>query len=126
MKQKRHGLSIGIERVGDRLFMYLRAQGKLTHKDYEVITPMIDNALKGVKEPKVKVFFDVMEFNGWEAAAAWDDFKLGLKYGNEFDKIVVYGNKKWQKLAAKVGSWFTKGEIKFFEDEDRALSWLID
>ena len=53
MKIKRHGLSIGIERTGDKFFLSLKAQGKLTHKDYETIAPMIDSALAEVKEPKV-------------------------------------------------------------------------
>jgi len=43
MSIKRHGLSIGIERSGSDVFLSLKAIGKLTHKDYETITPMIDS-----------------------------------------------------------------------------------
>ena len=39
MSIKRHGLSIGIERVGSEFFLSLKAIGKLTHEDYETITP---------------------------------------------------------------------------------------
>ncbi len=124
MKFKRHGLSIGIARTGDDYFLSLTAQGTLTHKDYEIITPMIDSALAEVKDPKVKVLVDGTELEGWEARAAWDDFRLGLKHGREFEKIAVYGNKKWQEFAVKVGSWFTAGEVKYFENENDALSWL--
>ncbi|GMR00997.1 MAG: STAS/SEC14 domain-containing protein [Gammaproteobacteria bacterium] len=120
----RHGLSIGIERVNEDFFLSLKAVGKLTHEDYEKINPMIDSALEGVKDPKVKAFIDGSELEGWELRAAWDDFKLGLKHGNEFDKIAIFGNKKWQEYAAKVGSWFVSGEIKYFEDSDEALTWL--
>jgi len=124
MKFERHGISIGIERTDNELFLSLKAQGKLTHKDYETITPMIDSALAEVKEPKVKVFFDGTELEGWEPRAAWDDFKIGLKHGNEFEKIAIYGNEKWLELFAKIGSWFMTGEIKYFEDEKEALDWL--
>ena len=120
----RHGLSIGIERVGCDLFLSLKAVGKLTHNDYKTITPMIDAALSEVKEPKVKVLVDGTELEGWELRAAWDDFKIGLKHGNEFEKIAIYGNKNWQEMAAKVGSWFISGEIKCFESLDDALEWL--
>jgi hypothetical protein len=126
MKINRHGLYIGIESVGDEFFLSLKAIGKLTHRDYEKINPMIDSALQGVKDPKVKVFLDASELEGWELRAAWDDFKLGLKHGGEFEKIAIFGNKKWQEYSAKVGSWFISGEIKFFEDADEALSWLQD
>lgn len=124
MKFKRHGLSIGIERIEDQFLLSLKAQGKLTHKDYEIITPMIDSALAAVKEPKVKVLIDGTELEGWQARAAWDDFKLGLKHGNEFEKVAIYGNKKWQELVAKIGSWFIAGEIKYFENVDDAITWL--
>lgn len=85
---------------------------------------MIDSALKEVKEPKVKVLIDETELNGWEPRAVWDDFKLGLKHGNEFEKIAIYGNKDWQKKAAKIGGWFISGEVKYFDNYDDAIAWL--
>lgn len=124
MKSQRHGLSIGIDRIGSDFFLSLKAQGKLTHKDYEIITPLIDSALSEVKEPKVKALIDGTELEGWDVRAAWDDFKIGLKHGNEFGKVAIYGNKKWQELTAKIGSWFISGEIKYFDDENEAISWL--
>ena len=124
MSIKRHGLSIGIERSGSDFFLSLKAIGKLTHKDYEMITPMIDSALNAVKEPQVKALIDGTELEGWELRAAWDDFKLGLKHGNEFVKIAIYGNKHWQEIAAKVGAWFVSGEVKYFDNEEDALAWL--
>ena len=53
-----------------------------------------------------------------------DLFKLGLKHGSEFEKIAIYGNKGWQEMAAKIGSWFVSGEMKYFESLDEALAWL--
>ena len=122
----RHGLSIGIERVGNEFFLSLKAVGKLTHEDYEKINPMIDSALKGVKDPKVKVFIDGSELEGWELRAVWDDFKLGLKHGNEFDKIAIFGNKKWQEYAAKIATWFISGDVEYFESTNDAFTWLQD
>ena len=124
MSITRHGLSIGIERVADNIYLSLKAVGKLTHEDYETITPMIDSALDGVKEAKVKVLIDGTELEGWELRAAWDDFKLGLKHGGEFEKIAIYGNKNWQEITAKICSWFISGEVKYFENYDGALAWL--
>ncbi len=124
MKIERHGLSIGIERSGNNIFLSLKAIGKLTHEDYETITPMIDNALDSVKDPKVKVIIDGTEMEGWDLRAAWDDLKLGLKHGNEFEKIAIYGNKNWQEIAAKVGAWFVSGDVKYFSTAEDALTWL--
>ena len=124
MNTKRHGLSIGIERSGSDFFLSLKAVGKLTHEDYKRITPMIDSALSMVKEPQVKVLIDGTQMEGWELRAAWDDFKIGLKHGNEFKRIAIYGNKNWQEITAKIGSWFISGEVKYFDDEGDALAWL--
>ena len=124
MNMMRHGLSIGIERIGSDFFLSLKAVGKLTHADYEIINPMIDSALVGIKSPRIKVLVDGSELEGWELRAAWDDFKLGLKHGGEFDKIAIFGNKKWQEYSAKIGSWFISGEVKYFEDLNEALSWI--
>ncbi len=120
----RHGLSIGIERTDSSFFMTMKAIGKLTHEDYETITPMIDAALAGVQEAKINMLVDGTQMEGWEARAAWDDFKLGIKHGKEFEKIAIYGNKNWQEIAAKIGSWFVSGEVKYFADQDDALQWL--
>ena len=124
MSINKHGLSIGIERSGSDFFLSLKAVGKLTHEDYQTITPMIESALDAVKAPQVKALIDGTELEGWELRAAWDDFKIGLKHGNEFVKIAIIGNKHWQELAAKVGAWFVSGEVKYFQSEEDAVAWL--
>ncbi len=124
MSIQRHGLSIGIERINNDFFLTLRATGKLSHKDYETITPMIDSALEGVKQAKINALIDGTKLEGWELRAAWDDFKIGLKHGKQFAKIAIFGNKGWQEMAAKVGTWFVSGEVKYFENETAAVNWL--
>lgn len=124
MNHLRHGLSVGIERMGNDFFLSLKVVGKLTHADYQIITPMIDSAIATLKDPNVDVLIDATELEGWELRAAWDDFKLGLKHNNEFNKIALVGNKNWQEMAAKVGAWFISGEMKYFENMTDATAWL--
>jgi hypothetical protein len=124
MSNQKHGLSIGMDRINDNFFLTLKAQGKLTHNDYQIITPLIDSALAEVSSPNVKVLIDGTELEGWELRAAWDDFKLGLKHGNEFNKIAIVGNKRWQEILSKLGNWFISGEVQYFENEHEALAWL--
>jgi hypothetical protein len=121
---KRHGISIGIERVDNSFFLSLKAVGKLNHEDYELITPMIDSALEAVSDPIVNVYIDASEFEGWELRAAWDDLRLGLKHGRQIEKIAIYGTDEWQKLATRIGGWFIAGETGFFKDAEEAISWL--
>jgi hypothetical protein len=121
---KKHGLSIGLKRIDTEFFLSIRAMGTLTHADYEVITPLIDAALAEVKQPRVNVLIDATEFDGWELRAAWDDFKIGVKHNNDFHKIAIYGNKRWQDVWVKIASWFISGEIEFFEQFEDAVKWI--
>lgn len=124
MQNKEHGISIGLYRTGDQFFLRLLVQGKLTHEDYQMITPMLDNALAKVEHPTIKALVECHQFEGWELRAAWDDFKLGLKHRKAFAKIAIVGDKPWEKAVAKVGSWFIDGDMQFFEDVRDARQWL--
>ncbi|MGY5452784.1 STAS/SEC14 domain-containing protein [Agarivorans sp. MS3-6] len=124
MSIRRHGITVGIERVETRLLVSFRAYGKLTHQDYQAITPMLESALAEVDHPRIRGFFDASELEGWELRAAWDDLKLGLKHGKSFEKIAILGNQQWLEWASKIGQWFIAGEVKIFEQEQDALVWL--
>ncbi|ENQ1033385.1 STAS/SEC14 domain-containing protein [Vibrio parahaemolyticus] len=124
MSIERHGISVGLEECGSEFFLVFKAVGKLTHEDYQAITPVLESALAGVKVQHVKVLVDISEFSGWELRAAWDDFQLGLKIGPKFEKVAIYGDKNWQELASKVGGWFISGEMQSFNEYDSAIKWL--
>ncbi|EJL6735756.1 STAS/SEC14 domain-containing protein [Vibrio alginolyticus] len=124
MSSERHGISVGLERFGSEFFLVFKAVGKLTHEDYQAITPVLESALAGVKGQHVKVLVDISEFSGWELRAAWDDFQLGLKIAPKFEKVAIYGDKNWQELASKVGGWFISGEMQSFNEYDSAIKWL--
>lgn len=124
MSIEHHGITIGVERIESESILVLKASGKLTHEDYEVVTPILDSALQGLGVSNIKMLVDISEFSGWELRAAWDDFQLGLKLGFQFEKVAIYGDKNWQELAAKVGGWFVSGDMKSFGDRKSAVKWL--
>ena len=119
-----HGISIGITRVEDNFFMKLKIAGTLTHQDYEMMVPMIENALQGVKEPKVQLLVDALNLKGWETRALWDDLKFGLNHMSDFAKIAFVGNKDWEEYAIKISSWFMSGDIEYFTNMDDAIVWI--
>jgi hypothetical protein len=120
----RHGLSIGIERIDSNFFMTFKAVGKLTHEDYKTMIPMLESAFNSVDIPSIKALVDCSEFEGWELRAAWDDLKLGLKYGKQFDKMAVVGEQKWLEVSSKLASWFMAGEVEHFDNVADAIDWL--
>jgi len=116
-------MDINIEPKGSVLNVTLKATGKLTHGDYEVMVPMMDQAIKSMPNVKVNMLLDATEFEGWELEAAWDDFKFGMEYKDIFVKIAIVGTEKWQSYMAKMGDWFMDGEVKFFYDLAEAQEW---
>ncbi|ADG93577.1 conserved hypothetical protein [Arcobacter nitrofigilis DSM 7299] len=124
MKTKKHELTVGIQKVDSSILLTIKAVGTLTHEDYETITPLIDSALEGVTNPKIRAICDCTELEGWELKAAWDDLKIGLKHGNQFEKIAIITGKSWIKIGSKITSWFIQGEVKNFENELEAFEWL--
>ncbi len=121
---KKHGISIGIDRIGSEFFLSIKAVGKLTHDDYELMIPMIESALDGVDEPSIKVIVDITQFDGWELKAAWDDFKFALKHDKEFSKIAIYGNSGISKIVSNISSWFVSAQVSYFDSYEDALKWL--
>ncbi len=119
-----HSISIGISHIGEAFFLKISVKGTLTHEDYKKMIPMVENALVGVKDPRVKVLIDAREFKGWDMRAAWDDLKFGLKHNKEFTKLAFVGNKEWELYSIKISNWFMSGEMRYFEDIDSAAAWL--
>ena len=123
----KHGISVGIERYGeDDFFVTFKAIGTLTHQDYEVMVPVLEAALAGVKDPDIYALVDVTELEGWELQAAWDDLKLGVKHVRHFERIAIVGKTTLQEVMAKLANWFTPAEVKFFVDKLDAITWLKD
>ena len=91
MNNCKHKLSLCVERIDGDTLLTLKIAGILTQDDYKLITPMINFALEGVKNPKVRVLVDGTQVEGYELMAAWDCFKLGLKHGKEFEKEATAG-----------------------------------
>lgn len=123
----KHGITIGIERYGDDdFFVAFKAIGTLTHQDYEMMVPVLESALAGVKDPDIFALVDVTELDGLELQAAWDDLKLGVKHIRHFEKIAIVGKTTLQEVLAKLANGFTPAEVRFFVDNGDAVAWLKD
>lgn len=117
-------MAINIENKDGIFNIELIATGTLTHEDYMTLIPMIENTIQLVENPKINMLLNAQDFTGWEAQAAWDDFKFGMQYKDVFLKIAIVGTKQWQEYIAKMGDWFMDGEVKFFYDLKEAKGWI--
>ncbi|GIU47474.1 STAS/SEC14 domain-containing protein [Shewanella algidipiscicola] len=125
MSDLQHGISIGIERSGDNIYLMLTAIGTLTHADYELMTPILESALAGLDQPEIVALVDITQLEGISLHAAWDDLQLGLKHGKAFHKVAIVGRGDFQQWMSRIAGWFSPGEFKFFDSRAKARAWLL-
>jgi len=113
-----------ISSENDSNLIYLKIIGKLTDTDFKEIIPAFEQKLDSFNE--LNIFVDLIELEGWEWRAAWDDFALGIKYWKNLKKISILGDKRWIKLSVTVSHKLIPAEVRFFDSfrKKEALDWL--
>lgn len=101
-----------------------KATEKLTTTDYEKLLPILKDRLK--QYDKIRWYFEMENFKGWDLMAFWEDVKFDAKHANDFEKIAMVGDKQWEKLLTDLMKPFTSAEIKYFDlkEKDKALQWI--
>jgi len=100
--------------------------GKLEKADYEVFVPEFERLVQ--QHGKLSLLFDMTGFHGWDASAAWEDLKFGIKHFSDIESIAMVGEKKWQKGMSTFAKPFTKAKVRYFDHADvaEARKWLSE
>ncbi|BCB27442.1 hypothetical protein SKTS_23280 [Sulfurimicrobium lacus] len=105
------------EENGGKLLV-VHVSGKLVKADYEQFVPAVERLVR--QHGKLRILFDMTDFHGWEASAAWEDFKFGVEHFADIERIAMVGEKQWQHAMATFGKPFTKAKIRYFDHADAA------
>lgn len=110
----------------DKNLIAIKVDGKVRQEDYQMITPLINGRVK--EYGKIRMYIEIENINGVEAAALKEDFKTYIKHFNHMEKIAVIGKTKWEKLWSKVASPFVSGELKYYSHEEitDAVKWILE
>jgi hypothetical protein len=104
------------------------AKGTVTADDYEsVIIPEVEALFS--RHRKVRFLYYLGEdFSGFEAAAMWDDTKLGFKHLTGWERIAVVTDIEWIRGAMRVFSLVIPGQIRLFHNRDfsEAKRWISE
>jgi hypothetical protein len=104
------------------------AKGTVTADDYEtVIIPAVEAMLS--REGKVRFLYHLGEdFSGFEAAAMWDDTKLGLKHFSGWERVALVSDVEWVRWAVKVFGLAMPGHVRVFQNRDlaEARRWVSE
>lgn len=104
--------------------LVIHVSGKLEKSDYEYLMPEFERLVR--QHGKLRMLFDMSDFHGWDAGAAWEDFKFGIKYSGEIDRLAMVGEERWQHGMAMFCKPFTKAVVRYFDRTNgaEARKWL--
>ena len=68
------------------------------------------------------------DFSGFEAAALWDDTKLGLKHLGGWERMAVVSDVEWIRAAIKIFGLAIPGHVRVFHDRElgEARRWISE
>ena len=106
--------------------LIVQVSGKLSKEDYELFVPEFERLVQ--KHGKLRIFFDMTDFHGWEASALWADIRFDTKHFSDIERIAMVGEKLWQHGMALFCRPFTKAAIQYFEHDHvtEAKKWLAE
>jgi SpoIIAA-like len=117
-----------IERLTDfpANVLAFKCHGRVTKADYDtVLVPAVKDALKS--HAKVRLYYEVAaDFDGIEAGAAWEDFKVGIEHLTRWERMAVVTDVDWIKHTIHFFGFMMPGEMKFFPlaEAAQARAWI--
>jgi len=119
-------MAIHVNESQDGKIIEIDVTEKLTDEDYQRFIPEFER--EAGRHQKLRLLLEMSEFHGWEAKAAWDDLKLGMKHPRKVERIAMVGEKKWQQWMAGFSKLFTAAEVRFFDrtEDPAARAWLAE
>jgi hypothetical protein len=104
----------------------VRAKGNVSREDYErVVLPKLEEA-RGQGQRIRLVYQFGPEFDGFTAGAAWEDFRVGLRYLRLFERCAVVTDVDWVRMATRTAAMLTPCPVKVFGNAalQSAIEWL--
>ncbi|WP_298719453.1 STAS/SEC14 domain-containing protein [uncultured Oceanisphaera sp.] len=121
-----HGMSVEMSKQDNHtLWLTIKIYGDIAYDDFREMEQQLEQALEDMDSPRIKALVDMIDFNGWEAKALWEDIQFTRKHGDEFSKLAIVGVDLREKLMAMVVDWFLlSSQVQYFEHLQDARAWL--
>ena len=119
-------MSAKLEQHPDRLLI-LHVGGELKKTELDAVQSDFVEKIAGSGTVKLLVLLE--NFTGWERSEAWGDTDFFFSHRNDFEKIAVVGDPRWEaQVLAFAGAGLRKGPVKLFPEtsESAARAWLAE
>ncbi|HKK46017.1 MAG TPA: STAS/SEC14 domain-containing protein [Balneolaceae bacterium] len=117
-------MAINFNEENDGKILVIHVSGRLVRKDYLQLIPKSKQLIR--KHGKIRILFDMTDFQGWDEGAVWEDIKLGMEHFSDVERIAMVGEEHWQQDISTFSKPFTRAKIRYFDhtDMDTAYRWL--
>lgn len=102
----------------------MTCKGRVTRADYDnVLVPVVEKALQS--NDKVRLLYEIgTDFEGYDAGAAWEDFKVGMEHFSRWERIAVITDIEWIKHSMQLFSFVMPGTARVYPTADAAKARL--
>ena len=117
-------MSIKFEDENEGRVLNIQVHGKLTKADYVYFAPEFERLVQ--LNGKVRMYFNLDGFHGWETGALWEGIKFDVKHFADIERLAMVGDKKWEHGMATFCQPFTRAKIRYFDQAQasEARTWL--
>lgn len=104
------------------------AKGRVTANDYEsTIIPAVEELFS--RHERVRFLYHLgKDVTGFEAAAMWDDTRLGLKHLTGWERMAIVSDIEWIRAAIKIFGLVIPGQVRVFHNNElaEATRWISE
>lgn len=104
----------------------IACHGEVTRQDYDdVLIPAVEKALQS--HDKIRFLYQVgADFMGYEAGAAWEDFKTGMEHFSRWERVAIITDIEWIAASVKMFNVLLPGTVRIYplSEGAKARLWI--
>ena len=96
--------------------------GEFTLADYKEFEDTVNYKVKF--EGAIDLYFDLREMIDFTLDVAWEDIAFARAHPHDFNRIAVVTDSQWVSWSAWLSQIYVRAEMRVFDDEVEARTWL--
>jgi hypothetical protein len=98
----------------------VRVSGTLTSQEIDYFKALQREVIEQFGE--LRLYFEMEEFDGWQADSFLENALFDITHAHFYSKVAMVGEKSWQAWIAKLADLIKKGEVRYFDLDERVLA----
>lgn len=113
-----------IDILSDNQTVRATVGGELSLADYRQLEEALRHGFRF--GGKINLIIDLRDMLGYSIDVAWEDLRFARAYNEDFGRIAIVTRSQWITWSALFFALFSHNDIRIFEDNASAESWLLE